>query len=466
MLVGHRPRLTVLEMRSQAGVRGILLPAQSGAACWKGATLLQRRGCRRQGEMTSSMAALSNASRDGRDPMTTLTDVFKAHPSALRLHRELTICLSNGEAKRAADLASVLAETVKRVCKQMREGTEEKTEGTPLSTPVGPSETTAANDVKEYALPVGPEDIEFSTEATRRYVLDKHSDDSAEAFIKAEREHPRSGDSGIPVCGNPPFWKQPSALRVTLLETSFEMTLTDGEDAENPLCPRSTEVEEHEKNRMALLDEYLTREKKRWELQKGAIGRAVLTTAQTLGLTPEHLHSALGEKSGTTHIAGQDGRFSVLKHCNLIIRGEAPEVELMAKEAAGRVRAAAEEELEVLASRMERRGLPLTPQERELALFELVLTKSKMRYVVGLHRELQVALDACEALRREASQQRIFSGSEFFTQKVVEKLNKVAPDDSETSAEDVELIEILSAPVLPFTFMLKMCLWFDVPRDA
>ncbi|KAF8293593.1 hypothetical protein TcBrA4_0075560 [Trypanosoma cruzi] len=126
---------------------------------------------------------------------------------------------------------------------------------------------------------------------------------------------------------------------------------------------------------MMLLDEYLTREKKRWETQKGAIGRAVLTTAQQLGVTPEDLHSVLEEADSTRNVSGQDGCLRVLKHCNLIIRGEAPEVELMAKNTAGSMRAAAEEELEVLVSRMERSGSPLTPQERELALFELVMTK-------------------------------------------------------------------------------------------
>ncbi|RNF03639.1 uncharacterized protein Tco025E_08181 [Trypanosoma conorhini] len=449
-------------MRGWSGVRALLLPANCGATSWKGATLLlQRCGCSRQDEAAVSTTASTSVLRESRDPMATLTAVFRTHPSALRLHRELTICLAQGESERAADLASVLAETVKRVCNQMEQGTVERAKSASFSTRTDSSEAEGGDGATEYVPPMGPGDIEFSMEATRRRVLGTNA---AAAFIKGESEDPPSGDAGASACDKPPFWRQPSALRVTLLEASFEMTLAEGDDAENPLSPRGTGVEEHEKEKMALLDEYLTREKKRWELQKGAIGRAVLMTAQQLGITPEDLHIALEEKNGTKHFSNRDGCLRVLKHCNLIIRGEAPEVELMAEEADGGVRAAAEEELEVLVSRMQALGSPLTPEEREMARFELILTKSKMRYVVGLHRELQMALDASEALRREASQQQVFSGSGFFTQKVVERLNKVAPDGSETGAEDVELIETLSAPVLPFTFMLKMCLWFDVPH--
>ncbi|KAF5224939.1 hypothetical protein ECC02_001872 [Trypanosoma cruzi] len=453
-------------MRSWSGLHAFLLPAQFSRAGRNGATLSQRYGCCGQGETVLTTTASTTVSRTHRDPMATLTDIFRAHPSALRLHRELTICVANGEAERAADLAYVLAETVKRVCNQMGSGTEQNTKLTSSPTPADSSAAEAGIVAKEYMPPMGPEDVEISMETTRRRVLEENSGDVAEAFIKGESENTSSGNAHPALCDNPPFWKQPTALRVTLLEAAFELTLPDGGDADNPLSPRSTEVEEHEKRNMALLDEYLTREKKRWEMQKGAIGRAVLTTAQQLAVTPEDLHSVLEETDSTRNVSGQDGCLRVLKHCNLIIRGETPEVELMAKNTAGSVRAAAEEELEVLVSRMERSGSPLTPQERELALFELVMTKSKMRYVVGLHRDLQMALDASENLRRAASQKQLPSGSEVFTQKLVEKLNKVAADGSETSAEDLELIESLSAPVLPFTFMLKMCLWFDVPRDG
>lgn len=426
----------------------------------------QRRGCFHQNGSVSATTAPPLVLRERPDPMARLTNIFRAYPSCLRLHRQLTMSLAEGDGERAADLAALLADTIKRVGNQEEERGQEAGDPSPPLTAPHPSEGRKESLVQDNVPAVGPENVEFALEKTRHSLLARHAENVADAFIECE-------NATAPVTGSDPkasvalpFWKQPSALRVTLLEASFELTLPDGLDADSPLSQESTEAEKHEEKQMALLDEYLTREKKRWETQKGAIGRVVLTTAQRLGLTPEDLHGALEEKGGTTRdTTGQDGRLRLLKHCNLVVRGEVPEVALFDKRAAGDVRAAAEEELEALARRMEQRGLPLTPKDREMALFELVMTKSKMRYVFGLHRELQIALNASEALQRLAAQEKVSSGSEVFFQRVVEGLNKVAPDGTEKSAEDVELVDVLSTPVLPFTFMLKMCLWFDIPQN-
>ncbi|KEG09659.1 hypothetical protein DQ04_04851010 [Trypanosoma grayi] len=458
-------------MRRAARAYAFVRPPWRHWACGTGAMMQPCCGCSQESgatiatktvpSATSSRTEAPHVVQGKWDPMATLTGVFRSHPSALRLHRELTICIANGDAEGAADVASVLAQTVRRVVQQSKEDADTTGKNTTPDLSIGASSSTSG----EYVPEVGPDDIELSVEQTRRSMLAKNGDKAAEAFIEDCGRSACGAEIESPVSVELPFWKQPSALRVTLLETAFEMTLPNGDHVENPLNSLSAQAEQHEKERMSLLDEYLTREKARWEAQKKGIGRVLLSTAQRLGITPEDLHSALHE-GGNTRAVNHDGRLHVLKHCNLIVRGEAPEMmELLEKGANGDVGAVAAEEFEVLVRRMESSGAPLSPSEKEMALFELVMTKSKMRYVVGLHRELQLALDGSEPLRKLASQNVVSSsGSEVFVQKAIEALNKVAPNGTETRAEEVELIEAVSTPVLPFTFMLKMCFWFDTTR--
>ncbi|KAH9582165.1 hypothetical protein LSM04_006806 [Trypanosoma melophagium] len=408
--------------------------------------------------------------QNGRDPMLTLTTVFRNKPSALRLHRELTLCLANGEAEKAADLASVLAETVRRVILQETDKEQKETSKQVVSTTSSDNSVDSNTEgVKDQDMPrVVLDDIEYSVEKMRHSLISNNANNTVNAFIEGDAKNISETESSEPSESlNLPFWKQTSALRVTLLETSFEMTLPEGDDVENPLSLKGAEVEQHEKECLSLLDEYLAREQKRWEAQKKAIGRVILLTAQRLGIIPEDLFSSRNANSNTDTPSSHDGRFRVFKHCNLIVRGEVPETAelLQLKSPADNdIHATVAEELRILVQRMEERGCPLSPREKEMALFELIMTKSKMRYIVGLHRELQVALDESNKLRELCSQKKLSIASEAFSHEVIEKLNKLEPDGTEKSAEEVELIELLSTPVIPFTFMMKMCLWFDIPK--
>nr|CCC52243.1 conserved hypothetical protein [Trypanosoma vivax Y486] len=354
----------------------------------------QLSGQQSDGVSSGQQSSFGSGDLEGK-AMAVLCRVFQSHPSALRLHHEMTKCIACGEAEQAADLASVLANVVKRVslsaearqnaCAQPAQGVSSST----LNKATSPDDT----------MPVATlEDVNFSIESVRRSLSSASSDWAIKAFIDGESDTKNQttlGDGVLPTAvnhHNAPFWKRPDALRVTLLETAFEMGLSDGDD--DPLKPGSSEAEAVEKQRMALLDAYLTREGKRWGQQKAAVGRVVLTTAKRLGIVPENIHTAQrvdGERFPDT----RHDRFNVLKHCNLIVRGECPEVmELQCNTGSNgsEVHAAATAELEVLARRMEERGTPLSPIEKEMALYELVITKNRVRYVVGLHRELQIAL--------------------------------------------------------------------------
>ncbi|RHW68926.1 hypothetical protein DPX39_100064400 [Trypanosoma brucei equiperdum] len=389
------------------------------------------------------------------DAMTVLSNVFRTNPAALRLHRELTICIANGETERASDLASVLAGLVKRTTRL--DDIEQKC-----------AEEGGRSKVPNDPVPVVSEEtVEFLTSNVVRGVSSQSRLESIEILHNDAPGAPYLGEKVAEAAevkdSEPlPFWKNPDALRLTLLESAFEMALAD--DNENPLQPGSVEADCLEKERMEILDAYLKREGKRWELQKAAVARAIVATVKDLGVVPEDIHAAL-QAEGELRLNGSDKRFNVLKHCNIIVRGEVPEVmELQMKGTATRnVEASVSQELDVLINRMSSTGTPLSQRDKDLALFELVMSKSKMRYVVGLHRELQVALDTAPALRKLAVEHRAKSGSVLFVERALKMLNKVAPDGSETTAEDVECIDTISTPVLPFTFMLKMCLWFEAP---
>nr|CCC93730.1 conserved hypothetical protein [Trypanosoma congolense IL3000] len=444
--------------------------------------MFRHRKCHSEGETNLSIAKISSSSTlrsseekppvggkamrqpsgKGSDAMSVLTGIFKTNPSALRLHREMTICIANGEADRASDLASVLAGVVKRVLQ--RNPGEQVCAGGSGSVAAEASPANLMSKPTEAMPIMNEEHAEFLVSNVLRGV----------SFTGSQQSEQRPGVTHVDSLGvalrganhhswsHLPFWKDPGALRLTVLESAFEMTL--GDDNDHPLRPGSAEAEEFEKRQMALLDVYLTREQKKWERQKGAIARVLVSTAKRLGLTPEEIHAAQ-QAECEVGVSQGSGRLNVLKQCNIIVRGEVPEMaELQMKDSgAGSVHAFAAEELEVLVKRMNERGAPLSQHDKDLAMFELVMSKSKMRYVVGLHRELQLALDEAVALKKAKVGGESVSGSTFFVDAALKALNKVAPDGTEESAEDVECIEVISAPVLPFTFMLKMCLWFDPP---
>lgn len=390
-----------------------------------------------------------------RNPMELLHGVFQAHPSALRLHRELMISLAAGNAEEAADIASALAQTVKRVTAEPQErgaNTEPVSAAGILDEGVAPSEVP----------PASADDLDEAVAAAKRAVLhgkaggDGLSDPAASTGTD---KAPRAADE---------FWRSPSELCVTLLESAFETEAPDDGAEAGALTEAGDRALAHEQQQMAVLDDYLTREADRWKQQKNAIAKAILDVARGVGLTPIDLHAAEGG-------GGADGRLNALRHANVVVRGEVPPSAAAGSPGSGDD--AVEEGLAALKKRMVAlHGRHLSREEEVMARYELLLAGSKMRYVVGLHRELQLAVDESEAVRRAQTAaatraQPLVSGSQFFIQRVMEELHRL-PETVDAdyhagtlsaSVARVQLAESLSQPVLPFTFMLRCCLWFAVP---
>ncbi|EPY35324.1 hypothetical protein AGDE_07460 [Angomonas deanei] len=356
------------------------------------------------------------------NPMQVLTAVFQAHPTTLRLHRELTISIAEGDVERSADLAGLLASKVKAIC------AEQKT-------------------IQDVA-PTTPEDqsVPELSNLNLESVVDKVNQE-----LQQRADQQQVGETTQPTSSKKDkdaiFWKSPESLTITILESAFETILPDGD--QNLLSPSGAGVIQSEQQSLAILDDYLVKEEKRWKEQKSAISHTVLAVAKRLQLTPSDLHAA------ETPV---EGKLSPLKHCNVIVRGEVPEV-------SGEAGETVETQLQELKKRMKELGSPMSEQEEQVARYELSLQKSKMRYVVGLHRDLQNALDHCEILQNASGNETGVSGSAFFVNEVIKALNR-SPDQLETeegaTVQAVEEATTLSTPVLPFTFMLKTCLWFNV----
>ncbi|CAG9583668.1 conserved hypothetical protein [Leishmania major strain Friedlin] len=397
--------------------------------------------------------------------MELLTSVFQRHPPALRLHRELTIALADGDSARAADLASVLATTVQRVVAAEADSSDAATP------PEGHANT---GHFSQRDIPVaGLEDVEEAVEKTRQTLL-------REATVRVSsgvaRDTGGSAISSEPAAAERslPFWRDPERLCVTILESMFETEVLGGE-SQDTLTAAGNRAAEHEAEQVRILDAYLDKEGARWNAQKAAIAKIVLDVTRSLGLTPEDLQAFEGISAsagaGAAAAAGER-KLNVLRHSNLVIRGEMPSAPLSST-ASECVAEGVETELRALEERMSSLGQPLTPWEVRMARYELQMSKSKMRYVVGVHKELQLALDHSAALRaslREKSTAEVTftTGTEVFMAEVIRALNEgadaysanVTAEGAQLTVSNVKAREAVESPVLPFTFMLKGSLWF------
>lgn len=412
-------------------------------------------------------------------PMERLSFVFQRHPSALRLHRELTIALASGDAGRAADLAGVLAAAVQRVIapqesdKAASPGADGKAEKGRARTPADASAEIPAPTVS---------DVEAAVEKTREAVVQRAGrvtgDHEAAALSSSssEREALSASQSSLP------FWRDPKHLCVTVLESAFETEVPEGE-AQDSLSAAGNRAAEHEARQVRILETYLEKEADRWKAQKAAIAKIVLDVARALHVTPADIQATEGLALGGG--AGGEQRLNVLRHSNFVIRGEIP-----AGTAGGAAvvspsvtQHAIDAELAALEERMAALGTPLTPEEAQMARYELQMSRSRMRYVVGVHRELQHALDSSEALQKQQQQQQgqegqigcgSLSGTQIFINEVIRALNEgaeafgtdAAARGISLSVQDVQAREAVETPVLPFTFMLKCCLWFDTAAPS
>ncbi|KAG5490018.1 hypothetical protein JKF63_00137 [Porcisia hertigi] len=404
-------------------------------------------------------------------PMELLSRVFQQHPPALRLHRELTIALTEGDSARAADLASVLASTIQRFAGAQHSQSIE------IDAPSAVSERT--EPVSQSDIPAaGVEDVEEALEKTRQEL-------AQQAAMHVRSNVSRGEDAGTSLsasagAGELPFWRDPEQLCITVLESAFETEVLSGE-SQDTLTPAGNRAAEYEAEQVRVLDSYLEKEALRWKAQKAAIAKVILDVTRFLGLTPEDLQAAEGISTSPSATAAAVGeqKLNVLRHTNLVIRGEVPSSSPPPPPSSGMASESVEAELHVLEERMSSLGQPLTPMEVRMARYELQMNRSKMRYVVGVHRELQLALDHSAALQRALVQRNtptvMFStGTEVFMAEVIRALNEgasaysasVTAAGGELSVSSVKAREVVESPVLPFTFMLKCSLWFTTPPTS
>jgi hypothetical protein len=243
---------------------------------------------------------------------------------------------------------------------------------------------------------------------------------------------PSHGDPGAEF-NDPPFWKDQNSLNITILETQFEVE--DGDSGTQ------------------LLDKYLAEESALWKQQKAAIAKVVLDVAKECGLTPLSIH---GEDDRPT-----TPKLNPLKHCNVVVRGELPYgVEASSwkssEETEADILQEAQQQLSKLEEHLQQKGAaPLTSTEKQLVICEYVMAKSQIKYIVGLHRSLSGAIDG-----NRSAHLGVCSSKEFVS-KTIERLNQ-----PQATALGNDLVHTVSKPVLPFSFILKLCLWYSPQLDS
>lgn len=414
-----------------------------------------------QATAAETVAETTTAPPSSRHPMEVLSSVFHRHPPALRLHRELTIAIADGDAERAGELANVLARTVRRVM-----AAAEAAAGTP--TDAGATARSQAAEVESGEMPrASAEDVTVALDKTREALLAREGGVAGHGG-----DEPGSLGAGPSPSALPPFWRDPAHLCVTVVESAFETEVPDGE-VQGTLSAAGNAAAAHEAAQLRILDGYLEKEAVRWKAQKAAVAKIVLDVARSLGVTPAELQSAEGleaQKAG----ADTSARLNVLRHSNLVVRGEVPSAAAVPTSPSARAESSVEAELGALIKRMAALGQTMSAEEERMARYELQMSKVTMRYLVGVHRDLRLALDTSTALqealqRRGDADSHVTTGAELFTAAVIRALNEGAEAYSADavaagaplSLESVQAREAAATPVLPFTFMLKCCLWFN-----
>ncbi|CCW67009.1 unnamed protein product [Phytomonas sp. Hart1] len=415
----------------------------------------------------SSSGATSN-------PMQFLTRVFQTHPTALCLHRQLTIALANGDAEGAADLASILAQTIRRVHH------DEKPNLSPVPSMESGRQAGTSFEQAEALPPPSPDDLNEAMgaaegELKRQFLL--HD-------LQQSQRHPTGLDPNIRSSSRPRqlFWRSPNSLCITTIESIYEAAAPkDGEDS--PLTTAGDRTIVKEGQEMAILDQYLTKNASQLAAQKEALTKTVLEVAQALGLTPEDLHAAEGAslddrltQTYSPRQAHDTSSLNALRHCNLVIRAEAPDMEI--EKDNSEFYAKVSEEVSILKKRICESGAPFSDIEEKMATYELMMVHTTMRYVVGIHRDMQVALDHSAEVEKcmQKSGADTKKGSSFFIQKVMQALH-IAPDQftnlegdvtgaAQPSVEQFERTKVIQRPVIPYTYMLKCCLWFNIPSET
>lgn len=371
-------------------------------------------------------SSTTEGKRSETHPMEVLSTVFRQSKSAVLLHRELILHLVSGNSAGAAAAAEALAKTVKHV--------RDKNAGT--ATPV------------EKAVYDPPGDgMSPSPSHKKNDHADAEERPESDGLIQNEEEKQ---------------WHSPEALRIIILETTFECA-----DDEHKPNDSSTESNSESEN-LAILDRFLKEDGERWNTQKHCLANILLRVAQCVGLRPMDVYSFEDNTRPSEH-------FIPVRHANVVIRGEVPDtLQLQDPSKSQRVEEECMNKLRVLKQHMKDEGVVLTPLEERMALYEIRRAKTMMRYSVGIKRDLQRALDCSTTVKERMTQWGTLesSPSAFFVGEVIRVLNAFTGENSNNDGDECsrashvtsltsEEIGIIEKPVVPFTFMIKCCLWFD-----
>jgi hypothetical protein len=360
-----------------------------------------------------------------------LDQVFRSDGSARSLHKELLAAIASGNSEESSEIAAALASIVKRRLAEAETG-------------ASPPMLHHGQEAPPADKPSNQSELPPVTDAAIGHALDKVADVAASRGPPDSPLHAGTKETSDVEPSTP--WLSSKHLTVTILETSFEVSDDD------------VTAEEHER----ILDQYLSQEGERWKLQKHAIANAVLCAARHCGITPLALQC--GDEGRTT-----EGSFStpqttntinVLKHCNIVVRGEVPEVLSSSSGGSDSVINGCREELAALEQRYIERGLPpMSVHDKQIALLELVMSRTTVRYSVGLKRDLSSGLDQSAGVGKGGVPSSTGIGAEAYHQHMITALNA---ESSVTDGHDVcTSRHLLSQPVLPYSFMMKLCLWYD-----
>jgi hypothetical protein len=207
-----------------------------------------------------------------------------------------------------------------------------------------------------------------------------------------------------------------SALRIIIIDSNFEMD--EDEEVEGKAAD----------TQMAVLDEYLRTDDAKWKTQKRAVSAMVLEAAKAAGVTPAML---IASPPSSNKSPGESTSMSPFKECNVVVRCEVP-ANIEGSDAAVAIN-------KRLKEMREAGGAEWTDEADAIARREMELSTMVVRYKVGIHHSLEHALghDMCAK----------------FVEGAMQRLNN--SDDA-----------VLSQPTMPFTFLMRTCLWFDLEEAS
>lgn len=401
------------------------------------------------------------------NPMEILHQIFHRNKQAVLQHRELLICLAEGDVDGAGATAAALTRTIKKS----------------LLETVKPADSMAESSALPECLFRRPDDdaLRVTTDKIADTLMKNNSNPIHDENLEKCKNSAPDEDSvhAIPAAAAP--WNVVSSLRAVVLETLFETV-----DPEDPMdssmahsrgwgaghsSPTSTGYVSRAEE---ILNQYLSEEGEKWKEQKHLIASILLDLVKSMELTPLDLHACEEtEPVGELNRIKKEAPLNPLKHANLVVRGELPDfgVNGNRNESAMVIETECQKELEELKKKIVSNGAaPMTPVEEEMALYELRRCKTVIRYSVGIHRDLQRAFNKSKNVSRFIEQnhknscQPLPTGAEYFVSQAIHLLNSDAHKEilHRIKGNKTESSISIETPVIPFTFMLKCCLWFEV----